>query len=129
MALAKVQEQKLQLKKIPPKLFSPYPPLLPTPTHIPPFTSLSKTFNTTQSQLPTTVSSHTTKPTIQKLSYSQIQTKRENGLCFYCDENIFLSINVRLLYMCCLILIERSVVKKIAFGRTLRKNNKLSKEW
>lgn len=30
MALAKVQEQKLQFRKVPPKLFSPYLPILPT---------------------------------------------------------------------------------------------------
>ena len=33
MALTKVQEQKIQFKKVPPKLFSPYPPILPPPTH------------------------------------------------------------------------------------------------
>ena len=32
MALAKIQEQKFQFKNIPPKLYSPYPPLLPTPS-------------------------------------------------------------------------------------------------
>ena len=45
MALAKIQEQKLQLKYTPPKLYSPYPPLLPTP---PNNLSSSPSFNKSQ---------------------------------------------------------------------------------
>ena len=86
MALAKVQDQKLNLKKTPPKLFSPYPSLLPTPTHIQPSASFSKPFNTTHSQPSNTNPANKTKPNIQTLSQSQIQEKREKGLFFYCDE-------------------------------------------
>ena len=86
MALAKVQEQKLQLKKIPPKLFSPYPPILPTLSHLQPSPSISKLVNTTYSQITNSNINNSTKPNIQKLSQSQIQAKRKKGLCFYCDE-------------------------------------------
>ena len=82
MALVKVQEQKLNLKKMSPKLFSPYPPLLPIPTHLQPSSSLSKPFNTTHSYLPATTSTNNNKPNIQKLSQSQIQAKHEKRALF-----------------------------------------------
>ena len=84
MALAKVQEQKIQFKKVSPKLFSPYPPILPIPTHYPPSNFTPKPVNTTSSHTPTI--NNPPKTNIQKLSQSQIQAKREKGLCFYCDE-------------------------------------------
>ena len=68
MALAKVQEQKLSLKKVPPKLFSPYPHILPTPTHIQPQRSFSKPLHNNFNQSQTTTFTNSTKPNIQKLS-------------------------------------------------------------
>ena len=52
-ALAKIQEQKLQLKFTPAKLFSPYPPILPTPPSNQPFTpsTMTKPVHTTTSNL------------------------------------------------------------------------------
>ena len=87
MALAKIQEQKLAFKHI--------PPLLPTPLTTPTSTTSNhaKPFHTTPSPTPNSnkVHSHNinfqTKPPIQQLSQSQIQAKHDKGLCFYCDEN------------------------------------------
>lgn len=94
MAFAKIQEQKLALKHNPPKRFSPYLPLLPTPfnnqTSTP--STYVKLIHTTNPNLPNSnrLNNHNTnsqpKTTIQKLSQSQIQAKREKGLCLYCDE-------------------------------------------
>ena len=52
-ALAKIQEQKRQLKFTPAKLFSPYPPILPTPPSNQPFTpsTMTKPVHTTTSNL------------------------------------------------------------------------------
>ena len=87
MALAKIQEQKVLLKSNPPKLFSPQPPLLPTPNTYP-----TKPAHTPTTTMPFSTKFSTNNPnahpktTVQKLSHSQIQTKRDKGLCFYCDD-------------------------------------------
>ena len=53
---------------------------------------MTKPVHTTTSNLPISHNSNfnTNKPqpktTIQKLSQSQIQARREKGLCFYCDK-------------------------------------------
>ena len=81
-------------KNTTPELFSPYPPLLPTPTpnSFNNSTYHSKPVNTGSSTAPFSnrFSNNTTtqsNPTIQKLSpQSQIQAKRKKGLCFYCDD-------------------------------------------
>ena len=87
MALAKIQEQKLQLKHIPPKLYSTYPPILPTPSlnHLQSTTSIPKPISNNHFKMPMTTTSQT-KPNFRRLSQSQIQNKREKGLCLYCDE-------------------------------------------
>ena len=76
MALAKIQEQKLLFKHNPPKLFSPYPPLLPTPNTNHPSTSTfpSKPVHTTIATVPFSIKFTNNnpptkpKPMIQKLS-------------------------------------------------------------
>ena len=94
MALAKIKEQKLSFKHNPPKLFSPYPPLLPTPltnqtnsssTYVKP-THTTTTSMPISNRLPSHNSNSQPKTMIQKLSQSQIQAKKEKGLCFYCDD-------------------------------------------
>ena len=94
MALTKIQEHKLFLKHNPPKLFSPYPPFLanPIPNQTNSSTYTSKPVNTSISTvlfsngLTTNTTNTQPKPMIQKLSQSQIQAKRDEGLCFYYDE-------------------------------------------
>lgn len=101
MASAKFQEVKLQQISNPPKLVSPYPPILPTP---PDFT-VTKPVTTIGDHLSSTLTTHNThisntpsqpKQTVQRLTQAQIQARREKCLCFYCDDNILLVINVEL---------------------------------
>ena len=89
MALAKIREQKLAFKNNPPKIFSPYSALLPTPTTNQTTSSSisSKPIHTTTpmsfSNKPATNNPNLQpKPMIQKLSQSQIQAKREKGYVF-----------------------------------------------
>ena len=96
MALAKVQEQKIQFGKVPPKLFSPYPPILPTPSTIQPSPTIPKPINTTHSQSLTSNSHVSPKPNIQKLSQSQIQAKMEKACVSTMMKSMFLVISVRL---------------------------------
>ncbi|XP_061344808.1 uncharacterized protein LOC133290697 [Gastrolobium bilobum] len=84
IALAKIQEAKLACKYFYPKLHSPYPPLLPTPTNTPitnPSSSKNPVSNNTNIIQP--------KETIQRLTQSQIQERRDKNLCFTCGEKYF----------------------------------------
>ena len=86
--LAQLQERKLQLNR-PPRLHSPFPPLLPTPSFLtkPPPPSLT-TFprpNTTPNTNPSPPKTAPTRPT-HRLTQKEIQDKRQRGLCYYCDD-------------------------------------------
>ncbi|XP_061347791.1 uncharacterized protein LOC133293270 [Gastrolobium bilobum] len=90
MSLAKLQESKLHLKHHPPKLHSPYPPLLPTPIPQPRFNHNNHNIKPT---ILTTHTSQTTTPTnptvTHRLTHSQIQERKDKNLCFYCGEKYF----------------------------------------
>ena len=66
LALAKVQESKLSQLRSQPRLYSPYPPLLPTPS----------------TPLPTTVKPTTPKLPFRRLTQSKMAARREKGLCY-----------------------------------------------
>ncbi|RZB74634.1 putative protein FAR1-RELATED SEQUENCE 10, partial [Glycine soja] len=98
MASAKFQEVKLQQISNPPKLVSPYPPILPTP---PDFT-VTKPVTTIGDHLSSTLTTHNThisntpsqpKQTIQRLTQAEIQAMCEKGLRFYHEKDEFACIN------------------------------------
>lgn len=96
MAFAKIQELKLQTKPQTPKLYSHFPPLLPTPqTKLPTFQPFKPTYTKPIINSTNTQTTNQNKPQIQKLSQSQIQARREKGLCFYCDEKYTVGHNCR----------------------------------
>ena len=81
--LAHLQERKTQLSEKP-RLYSPLTPLLPSPTFLPtqpPPTALPSTNATTNTTPPTP----TPMRPLHRLSQSQLQECRLNGLCYYCN--------------------------------------------
>ncbi|XP_061370333.1 uncharacterized protein LOC133313043 [Gastrolobium bilobum] len=80
IAIAKIQELKLQTKNSHPKIHSSYPPLLPTP-------------NTQPKQFKPITSGDTTiatKSPLNRLTQSGIQERRDKKLCFYCGDKYFM---------------------------------------
>lgn len=81
--LAHIHERRIQAEKGPIRpAFAKTPPLLPTPNLAPLHQNPSSSTN------PNTTSHHTsTRPPLKRSTHVEIQSRRERGLCFYCEEN------------------------------------------
>lgn len=87
--LAKLQEAASKAKKL---IHSPKPPLLPTPSHVKPYSgasnALSKPFTPNADKFTTTKT--ITKPPLptnrRTLTPAELSEKRAKNLCFWCDE-------------------------------------------
>lgn len=80
---AHIQERRIQAEKGPirPALANRGPPILPNPISAPP-----RNFTTTAHVPSTSPTQSQNRQPLKRLSHAEIQSRRERGLCYYCEE-------------------------------------------